>query len=688
MDTIDLTKQKACVDKFVDWFESGGTGENASNEQGSSFREMIDDARRRYRMQLDQTGLKRKNNKLSSLPSTKSMSITDHAVEQFLDVYHGEPDALSYTAYGITDEMTEKKVQWLSKIFEIRSKKTAKLFTWHRRSLQQGLIDGIECAMTYWVKESYIEPEKYYIQGMEATKDEADMFSAIAPQEVQVIPEQEIILRDTFWIDSLMPGHDIFWDPEAPLADIQLGRWALVKLMRNCSQLESLAQAGILDLFDAEQMDNYHGTSDAPVNDDSRISQDPSDNTKLVELWCFFYKCGFRWKVQFSAKGAYELSSFKSVDEVFWGGKLTNLIPVVVGYSNPTLWESFGRGIPMDIASLEDEYSNNRNNLQDAANRALQKKYLIQRGSDVDINQLIHMPAVYAEPGEVTEMSTQVSMLESLRATDALQSDISEIAPAGVMSRGRSIVPNGTDQTLGALQMTMQDSGGKLNAMLRTRNETFLEPLLYRIGKLIQIFETDQTLMRTAANKVGFNPQILMDPQGRMMIDPRQLDMDFEVSINAGMGHIPKFQKSQILMQMVDWRISHQIPTDINAAARQLMVLAGLDPDMYNPKEMPPPPQPQVDYKLNIDMPAVLLPPEAQQFLMQKMINGEMNVTTKVDGDPSSRANERLQQQMAQRTGIFGTAPAPVDMAAQAASAGGTAPPQQTGAMNAPPMGA
>jgi len=464
--------------------------------------------------------------------------------------------------------------------------------------------------------------------------------------------EQRVPIRDTWWIDQLMPGTDVVWDPKIKLMDVNLGQFCMVKIRKNLDEINSLLEAGVFDLAGDIDWSEHQETGLDLRPDYGKTVYDP-DNTDLgdrnhVEIWCFFFKEANTWQCQFSIKGDKELSSIRPVNAVFFGGREVNRLPVVVGIFQQKLWESVGRGLPETIAPIEDEWQDQRNNLNDIAKAAAQGgRIRVNPDADVNLDDVLNSRIFHAGQNEVEFVQYNSGIMESLRASDPLVADINELLPVGIESRGRSMVPKGTNNTLGANQMMEQASNSKLGVQLMTRNETFMKPLLCLIAQMEFAFETDETIARIAAHKAGMNPPTIND-----MVDFRQLDFEIDVQINAGLGSMPKFQKYQMMQQLFQLGQVLNLPMDAMKFYSQAAILAGYQPETFLNPNPPPPPPPQVEYKCNVDIPIQLLPPEIQGALLQKMMTGQMNVTAGVQSKELSKIiNSNQQNNMPERSG-------------------------------------
>lgn len=684
---MDLTQQNALLDKFDNWFNSAGHGAiTSANDVMLSPRNILEENRRRYRMLLSQKDLERKRRDLSALPSTKSRSIVDSIADNFIAEYFQDPDSISFTAKSTTDPEADQLAAWLTQIFYYRSQYTFPFYAWHEASIKAGLVDGVEAAYVYWKKESYTKKaakQFLYVDPATGIPSEIDKKAYDAAKKAgfgdnvaEYQPEDEVTVTDSWWVDKLIPGEQVRWDVTAPFMDVNQGQWCCLSLRWKMDTIKSHIKSGLFDAISETELEEHQqAKKDSRNADRLRFTIDPDklqhDDLSLISVNIFFAKKGCQWQVQFSLEGQ-ELSGWKDVNDVFFAGRPVNRLPVVIGYNRSNLHEEFGCGIPFLISSHEDEYSQTRNNVQDAANAKLQKKWRISKGSDVNIDDLVNRPAFYADAGEVEAVNDHADMMPAMRTNDAQSADINSLVPVDMMNMGRSVAPKGMNQTLGTVQLSQQDSSLKRNNMLMLRNQTFMVPLLFLIAELEMAFETDETVARVAAKRAGITA-----PEVMGQLDLTKLDFPINVSINAGMGSVPRYQKAQNLMQIAGWRQQNNVPTDSLQIAGQLNVLAGFDKDSFLPAQPPSPPPPPVEYKATINMDIALLPPEAQQYLLQVMMSGQMGVTAKIDDSQTQKMLNQMQQNGGMgappniRPTIDATGPEALGMSEGGQSAGG-----------------
>lgn len=299
---MELSRQKQLVDSFYTWYDTGLKG-------------IVADNRRRYRMQM-LDGAEREERGLSALPSTKSASVSDRFREKALLEYHENIDSISYTSKALNDITKEELCRWLTEIFIYRSQNTFPFFSWHSSSLLACAVDGIEAAMVWWRREA--------IQKTSVV---------MGPLGMPTETTQSIPVRDTWWIDQLMPGRDVVWDPKIPYLDVNLGQYAMVKLRKSLDECSTLSTNGV---FDIQTDFSEHQTSGIDTQADwgktaRDVDQVDLGDKNLIEVWCFFFKENNEWLCQFSLGGTTEISTVRPVNDIFFGGRQVNRLPVVVG---------------------------------------------------------------------------------------------------------------------------------------------------------------------------------------------------------------------------------------------------------------------------------------------------------------------------------------------------------------------
>ena len=608
---------------------------------------------------------------LSALPSTKSTSVVDNAVVDAIQEYY-QTDAITVTAGDDGDSSKDVIAKFSSELFHLRAKKNS-FWVWHLQSLKAGFVDGLEAGMARWRKESYEYPDNHYFylptgeeiseQEYKAARKEYPMVvdgpfdpSKGRPAKIRIKFNEhyraernklERTVADTWECVQLKPGENLLWDFKNPLLDLNRGQWVIVIINMQAEEILQLSKQGIFNKITLEELKPYlkSGYNSANQNnyvDYTSSATDPdtvdAGEYNTAEVWLAFDKKGCQWQVAFSLSGEKELKGDESVNDVFFGGRPFDRLPVVMGASDIELWEALGRGMPKLIAPIEDELTDHRNNVNDIAKQAATGKYRLNENSDVDINSLLNDKVFYAKQGEVEKLDFAQEMAVVMRASDAVGSDIASLVPVN-MADNQLVGKGNAKDTLGSVQLAIGGNDKKLNTRLLIRNVTFMEPLLRVIFEMQMAFETSQKMGRIAGKKAKIDMSVegpltkVVD--GKPMIDFSLLDFDAEIQVNAGLGTVPRQQKAQKIMVYEDWATSKGLPVDLEEIDKQLKVLNGFNEDQFvlPVEKRQKPAGPPVEYRANItvDLATLLaLRPDAGDFLLQKMIAGEMAVTADV----------------------------------------------------------
>lgn len=664
---MDLDRQKDTVASFRRWFE-GGSGWQQAN--GTSLKRTMEDNRRRYRM-IMKDAADREELGLSALPSTKSTSIVDNAVVDAIQEYY-QTDAITFTASDDSAPNIDEIAKWSSELFHLRARHNG-FWVWHLQSLKAGLVDGLEAGMVRWRKESYEYPDNHYYflpSGEEISEQEYKAARKTYPITVDgpfdpakgrpariKIPFNEHYraertkktrtVADTWECVQLKPGENLLWDFKNPILDLNRCQWVIVIVQMQKEDILAAVKQGLFDKISDDELSAYLQANATSANqisytDTTSLATDPDTvdmgEFNTAEVWLAFERKDCQWQVTFSLQGERLLAKAQSVNDVFFGGRPFDRLPVVMGASDIELWEALGRGIPKLIAPIEDELTDHRNNVNDIAKQAASGKYRVNDDSDVDLNSLLNDKVFFAKPGEVEKLDFAQEMAVVVRAADLTGGDIASLAPVS-MADSQLVGRGNAKDTLGSVQLALGGNDKKLNARLLIRNITFLQPMLRIVAEMMMAFETDQTKGRIAGNKAKLdmspNGPLMSVVDGKSVIDFSLLDFDADIQINAGLGTVPKQQKAGKLMQYTEWGKAHGVPLDIEEIDKQLKVLNGFNEDQFvlpPEKRQGPPPEP-VKYQANItvDLTTLLqLSPESGKFLLDKMLAGEMAVTANV----------------------------------------------------------
>src|SRR5258706_4723995 len=233
------------------------------------------------------------------------------------------------------------------------------------------------------------------------------------------------------------------------------------------------------------------------------------------------------------------LTDAKPIDEVYFHGKR----PYVIGYAILETHKVVKTSMPMLVKPLQQEGADIRNQRLDNVKFVLNKRWLVARGRQVDVQSLVRNV-----PGGVTlTTDPKTDVIESnwpdvtssaFVEQDRLKADIDELA--GNFSANTKVASNAVNDTLGGSRMANQTAGMMTDYLLRTIIETWWEPVLRQLVMLEQYYETDDVILGVCANKARLFPRF-----GISKITDTMLMNEVNINVNAGMGSSNPQQRMQ-----------------------------------------------------------------------------------------------------------------------------------------------
>ncbi len=219
--------------------------------------------------------------------------------------------------------------------------------------------------------------------------------------------------------------------------------------------------------------------------------------------------------------------------------------PFTMGQGLVEAHRAFPSGKPELIAPLQAATNEIANQRIDNVKLAMNKRYFVKRGKNVDLRQLTR-----STPGGVTltddpEKDVKVDDTSDVTSSayaeqDRLNLDIDEIA--GNFSAGSVMSNRKLNETVGGMELLSGSANMVGGYDIRTYLETWLEPTLNQLVKMIQYYESDEKLVAIAGNKAQ-----VFQKYGIDQITDEHLQGDLVVQINAGIDALDPMKRMQKL---------------------------------------------------------------------------------------------------------------------------------------------
>jgi hypothetical protein len=221
--------------------------------------------------------------------------------------------------------------------------------------------------------------------------------------------------------------------------------------------------------------------------------------------------------------------------------------PVQIGFS---VIETH-KPVPTSLIGLTRELQREANEIAnqrlDNVKFVLNKRWLIRRGANIDVESLLrNVPGGVTMVNDVERDALPVNWNDvtssSYQEQDRVNVDFDELA--GNFAQGSVMTNRKLNETVGGMRIMAQGANMLTEYGLRVYVETWVEPVLRQLVKMEQSYETDMTVLALAGQKSGFFQKFGMNAQMDQL-----LAQELTVSVNVGMGATDPDTRLQRFMQ-------------------------------------------------------------------------------------------------------------------------------------------
>jgi hypothetical protein len=508
-------------------------------------------------------------------PKTKSVVRKNEAAAA--SAFFANVDVVSVEAENDADPIQDAAAKLMNGVINYRLTKTVPWFTTLIGAFQEAQVIGFVASYQYWkfsetptktlepmfddIGEPLLSPEgSHYHQQLEGTEVETD---------------EPCI--------ELIPAENIRFDPGASWTDVVGTSPYVIRMV-------PMYVDSVLQMMKAT--DTKTGQPKWKTKTDAEIrtamvqydtirqqragkTQDPlQDNnapiTAFEIVWCHenFVRLDGKEMVYWTLGTQHLLTDPKPLKEVYFTGKR----PIVIGV---TVLEAH-RAVPDSLvgigAELQKEANETVNSRRDNVSLVLNKRYIVKRNAQVDVDSLLRNVAgsvtMANSTEDVQEMSWPDVTSSAYQEQDRLNVDFDELT--GNFSQGSVQTNRALNETVGGMRLMSGGANQLTEYLIRTFVETWVEPVLRQLVELEKQYETDEHLAEVIGQKVGVVPAA----QLLQMWD--QIDLD--VRVNVGMGATDpqaKMQKFTHALQTYSGAMQAVPDADPAAIRREIFGLAG-----------------------------------------------------------------------------------------------------------------
>lgn len=511
-------------------------------------------------------------------PKTRSVVRKNEAAAAI--AFFSNPDVVSIEAENDMDPAGIVSAEVWSHVLNYRLQKTIPWFPLIVGATQTAQVIGIVCSYQYWHYK-----EKVHLVQEPLTDELGQQLIGEDGPLYQEFEEVEV-LRDEPCID-LLPPEQFRFDPGADWLNVVKSSPYFIRLvpMYVCDVREKMkatdrktGQPQWKEYTDSEirmaiadhdtlRQARENRREDPKANNDAPISD-------FEVVWCHenFLRYEGEEFVYWTLGTTQMLTDPVPLEEAYFTGERPFVIGTCVIEANKAVPDSL---VQMG-SSLQRETNDTVNQRRDNVSLVLNKRFIVKRGRDVDVQSLVRNVA-----GGVT-MATDTTDVEpiefndvtasSYQEQDRLNVDFDELT--GNFSSSSVMTNRKLNETVGGMQMLSGGANQLTEYLIRTLTETWVEPVLRQLVKLEQAYETNETILGLAGQKAT---QVLQR-YGVNQLTDELLDQELSVRVNVGMGATDpqtKLAKFTHAMQTYSGIMQTMPDADPEAVRKELFGLVG-----------------------------------------------------------------------------------------------------------------
>jgi len=234
-----------------------------------------------------------------------------------------------------------------------------------------------------------------------------------------------------------------------------------------------------------------------------------------------------------------------SIDKVYFTGKR----PIAMGIAVIETHKIFPSAPTQLGENIQREINEVTNSRLDNIKLALNKRYLVRRGSQTDLKSIVRNVA-----GSITfvnDVDKDVKGFDFNDVTGSSYEEHNRLAVeydevVGNFSQSSVSSNKKLNETVGGMQMLRASAFGLTEYLIRTFSETWVKEVLYQLIKLEQKYETDTVILAIAAGNAE-----LFTRYGIDSVTDDLLNQDLTLEVNVGIGATDPITKlNQFLLAM------------------------------------------------------------------------------------------------------------------------------------------
>lgn len=495
--------------------------------------------------------------KRSSLYRPKTRSVIRKNEAAAAAAFFSSVDVVSVSPINQDDKMSVAGAEINKALLQYRLTKSIPWYQVVLGGLQDAQTVGVVCAHVYWHYKGAKTPPRAVLKAPEAVSEDADEYPnqqtmpksafvtmggdknapPVPAKQAEPAEEQKPAI-DKPCID-LFPVENLRIDPGSDWTDpINSSPFVIQLIPLYLQNVKERMESGEWFRYGdgalrASTATTYDSTRSARMNNREDPYNSESTTFSGYEIcWVqrhIHRKDGVDW--EFYTLGDFALlSNPRLLTEVDFTGER----PYVLGSCVLEAHKVYPSSVPELGRGLQDEANEIANQRIDNVKFVLNKKFLLKRGKDADIAGLVrNVPGgvvMLDDPEkDVRELSWPDVTASAYEEQSRIDNDMNDLL--GNFSAGQVMADHGINAPARNMAMLGQSAGTLVEYLLRTYVETFVQPVLRKLVKLEQQYETDQVVLALVSQKASLFKKFGIDK-----VTDELLEQELILNVNVGMG--------------------------------------------------------------------------------------------------------------------------------------------------------
>lgn len=464
--------------------------------------------------------------------------------------FFANQDVVSITATNPAKQESQASADILTEILNYRLSKTIPWFQTLIGGIQDAQVMGAVCSYQYWKYK-----DEVLVTGYEPELDEYGMIKYDGDKPVMK-PVKERVIKDDKPCVELIPLENIRIDPGAnwtdPVNSSPYFIWMIPMYICDIKeQMETVdektgmpkwkkADDGVLRSAVNQKYDSTRQAREGK-REDSKQADKPVTEFEIAWVHLNIIRKDGDDYVYYTIGTEYLLSDPKLLKEVYFHG----IRPFVMGVAVIETHKIIPSGMAELGDGLQKEANEIVNQRLDNVKLVLNKRWIVKRGSQVDLKSLVRNVAgsvtLANEVSDVQEINWPDVTSSAFAEQDRINVDYDELL--GNFSSGSVMTNRKMGETVGGMGMIASGANQMTEYLIRTFSETWVEPVLRQLVKLEQAYETDEVILTLAGESAQ-----LFQKYGISEVNDSLLNQDLTVTVNVGIGATDPNMKMQKFM--------------------------------------------------------------------------------------------------------------------------------------------